>query len=176
MRRDRRKEPGRRTRRVASLIREVVSRTLVIELSDPRMAFVTVTGVEVSPDMRLADVRVSVMGDAKAQAVCLKAIRHAHGRVQARVAEALAMKFCPVLRFHVDDSIKKSVSISAVIAQARAEDEAARADRIRRGVEPADPELAVADAGPDDAADAESDDAADAGPDDAAGEPPDDGP
>lgn len=160
MRRIQRKEPGRRTRRVASLIREVVSRTLVVELSDPRMAFVTVTGVEVSADMRLADVRVSVMGDAQAQEACLKAIRHAHGRVQARVAEALSLRFCPVLRFHTDDSVKKSVSISALIARARAEDEAARADRIRRGVELAPEEPAAADAGPDEADD----------------EPPDDGP
>ena len=51
------------------------------------------------------------------------------------MADALAMKFCPVLRFHLDDSVKRSVSLSALIAKARAEDEAARADRIRRGVE-----------------------------------------
>jgi len=127
--------PGRRTRRVASIIREVVSQALVTELSDPRMAFVTVTAVDVSADMRLADVRVSIMAEPKQQKACLRAIRHAHGHVQQRVADVLAMKFCPVLRFHLDDSVKRSVSLSALIAKARAEDEAARADRIRRGVE-----------------------------------------
>ena len=138
MKRGQRKQPGRRTRRVASVIREVVSGALVTELSDPRMAFVTVTGVDVSADMRVADVRVSIMGDPKQQKACLRAVRHAHGHVQERVADALAMKFCPVLRFHLDDSVKRSVSLSALIAKARAEDEAARADRIRRGLESAD--------------------------------------
>ncbi|MCX5649638.1 MAG: hypothetical protein NTX40_11190 [Planctomycetota bacterium] len=49
------------------------------------------------------------------------------------------MKFCPMLRFHLDSSVKRSVSLSRLIAEARAEDEAARADRIRRGIEPPDP-------------------------------------
>ncbi|MBE3069521.1 MAG: 30S ribosome-binding factor RbfA [Planctomycetes bacterium] len=135
-----RRQAGRRGQRVARVVRQVVSETLVTELNDPRLAFVTVTAVDLSPDLRLADIQISVLGDAKAQEVCLQAIRHAHGRIQERVANALEMKFCPVLRFHRDDSVKRSVSISAVIAQARAEDEAARADRIRRGVElpPAD--------------------------------------
>lgn len=126
---------GRRGKRVASVIRQIVSKALVTELNDPRLAFVTVTGVEVSADMRSADVRVSVLGDAKQQQDCLRGMRHAHGRMQEEVAESLDMKFCPVLRFHLDQSVKRSIAISALIAKARAEDEAARADRIRRGVE-----------------------------------------
>jgi ribosome-binding factor A len=126
---------GRRGRRVASVIRQIVSKALVTGLNDPRLAFVTVTGVEVSANMRFADVRVSVLGDAKQQQDCLRGMRHAHGRMQEEVAESLDMKFCPVLRFHLDQSVKRSIAISALIAKARAEDEAARADRIRRGVE-----------------------------------------
>ena len=146
-------QKGRRGRRVGSIVRQIVSETLVGELNDPRMAFVTVTGVDLSADLRTADVRISIMGDAQAQQVCMQAIRHAHGRIQEKVADALAMKFCPVLRFHPDESVKRSVSISALIAPARAEDEAARADRIRRGVEIAGdglPDAGVAaPAGPD---------------------------
>jgi ribosome-binding factor A len=134
----RRRKGGRRGRRVASLIREVVSRALVTELSDPRMGLVTVTEVEVSADLRLADVRVSVLGEPKAQRACMEAIAHSRGHVQERVADAIDMKYCPVLRFHLDESVKKSVAVSALIAKARAEDEAARADRIRRGVESPD--------------------------------------
>ena len=129
---------SRRRRKVANLIRQVVSETIVSQLADPRVAFVTVTGVEVSPDLRFADVGLSVLGDEKQQEEALRGVRHAHGFIQERVAEALTTKFCPVLRFWVDDSVKRSVSISALIAKARAEDEAARADRIRRGVEPGD--------------------------------------
>jgi ribosome-binding factor A len=127
---------GRRGLRVASVIREVVGRELVTGLNDPRLAFLTVTAVDISPDLRHADVRVSILGDQKQQDACFRAIRHAHGHLQQKVAEALAVKFCPILRFHVDESVKQSVSLSALIAKARAEDEAVRADRIRRGVEP----------------------------------------
>ena len=129
---------GRRGLRVANLIRQIVSEELVTHLSDPRLAFMTVTGVDVSADLRFADVRLSVIGDEKVQEACLRAVRHAHGHLQGKVADALEMKFCPVLRFHLDASVKRSVSISALIAKARAEDEAARADRIRRGVESPD--------------------------------------
>lgn len=131
-----RRQAGRRGQRVARVVRQVVSETLVTELNDPRLAFVTVTAVDLSPDLRLADIQISVLGDAKTQDMCMQAIRHAHGRIQEKVADALEMKFCPVLRFHRDESVKRSVSLSALIARARAEDEAARADRIRRGVEP----------------------------------------
>jgi len=130
---------GRRGQRVASVIRHLVSEALIVELNDPRMSFVvTVTGVDVSADMRFADVRVSVLGGPKEQEDCLRGIRHAHGRLQAKVAEALDMKFCPILRFHLDQSVKRSIAVSAIIRQALVEDEAARAERIRRGVESPD--------------------------------------
>ena len=130
---------GRRSRRVASIIRQIVSETLVGELSDPRIGLVTVTEVNLSADLRVADVNVSVLGDPQQEETCLEAIRHARGRLQERVSDGLKMKFCPMLRFHLDSRVKRSVSLSRLIAEARAEDEAARADRIRRGVEPPDP-------------------------------------
>ena len=132
---------GRRLLRVASVIQEIVSRELVTGLSDPRLTMVTVTGVDIAPDLRYADVRVSIMGDPKQQEDCFRAIRHAHGRIQEKVAEAVTVRYIPSLRFHVDESVKRSVALGALIAKARAEDEANRADRIRRGVEPARPEL-----------------------------------
>ena len=137
MRRGKPGSKGRRGERVASVIRQIVSEALVLRLNDPRLAFMTVTNVEVSADMRFADVNISVLGEPDQQTQCLRAIQHAHGRLQEQVSRELAMKFCPVLRFHLDQSVKRSVSMSALIAKARAEDEAARADRIRRGVEPA---------------------------------------
>ena len=166
---------GRRGKRVASLIRQVVSEALVTGLCDPRMAFLTVTGVELSPDLRFADVKVSILGDEKAQRGCMRAIRHAHGRLQELVSHALVTKVCPILRFHMDESVKRSISLSALIAKARAEDEARRADRISRGVEPAAelPEIEESEpvAEPEDepeAEDADDDDDEDADDDDEA--------
>jgi ribosome-binding factor A len=120
---------------VANIIRQIVSEEIVMRLNDPRLAFVTVTAVELAADLRFADVRISILGDAKQQHDCMRALKHAHGHLQEKVAAAMVMKFCPILRFHVDESVKRSVSMSALIARARAEDEARRADRIARGVE-----------------------------------------
>ena len=122
------------------MIRQIVSETLVGELNDPRIGLITVTDVTLSADLRLADVNLSVLGDARQEQTCLKAVQHARGRIQERVSDGLKMKFCPLLRFHLDSSVKRSVSLSRLIAEARAEDEAARADRIRRGIEPPDPD------------------------------------
>ena len=131
---------SRRCQRVASMILQIVSETLVGELNDPRIGLITVTAVNLSADLRVADVNVSVLGDARQQQTCLEAVQHARGRLQQRVSAGLRMKFCPMLRFHLDSSVKRSVSLSRLIAEARAEDEAARADRIRRGIEPPDPD------------------------------------
>ena len=149
-------QKGRRGQRVASVVHQIVSEALVTRLSDPRLAFMTVTGVDVAADMRFADVRVSVLGDAKVQEECLRGIRHARGRLQEKVAGALGMKVCPILRFHLDQSVKRSVSISALIAKARAEDEAARAERIRRGVESPDDAPPVPEESPPEFEDAEA--------------------
>jgi len=136
---------SRRSRRAANIIRQIVSETIVGELNDPRVGLVTVTAVNLSADLRIADVNLSALGDARQQQTCLEAIQHARGRIQERVSAGLRMKFCPMLRFHLDSSVKRSVSLSRLIAEARAEDEAARADRIRRGIEPPDPPGADSD-------------------------------
>lgn len=69
----------RRTARVASMIREVVSTSILFELRDPRIQNVTVLGADVSPDLRYAAVRISVMGDEKTAALTM------HGLTSAKV-------------------------------------------------------------------------------------------
>jgi len=131
-------EKGRRGRRVANVIRQIVSETLLTDMNDPRLGFLTVTDVELSEDLRFADVRISVMGDDPQRERGMRTVRHAPGRLQDKVADGLDLKFCPALRFHLDESVRRSVALSELISRARAEDEAARAERIRRGVESPD--------------------------------------
>jgi len=85
------------------------------------MGFVTVTDVDVSPDMKRATVKLSVMGDATKADLCMRAIQHARGRIQREVSSALTMKVVPRVEFELDDSIKKSVEISRLINMARSE-------------------------------------------------------
>jgi ribosome-binding factor A len=101
---------GARMRRVDEALREVVA-AAVSELSDPRLGFVTVTGVETSPDLRTAKVFVSVLGDETERDATLDALRSSHGVLQSRIAAETRMKRTPTLTFHYDDTIEKGVRI-----------------------------------------------------------------
>jgi ribosome-binding factor A len=105
---------GARMRRVDEAMREVVAAT-VSELSDPRLGFVTVTGVETSPDLRTAKVHVSVLGDSTERDATLDALRSSHGVIQSRIAAETRMKRTPTLTFHYDDTIEKGVRISQLL-------------------------------------------------------------
>ena len=105
----------RRTARVDSMIREVVSTAILFELRDPRIKNVTVLGAEVSPDLRYAAVRISVMGDEKTAALTMHGLTSAKGYLQSKVAEYIKSRYTPELRFVLDDTVLKSVQTSAIL-------------------------------------------------------------
>ena len=112
-------------RRVNEAVREVVSET-VGELKDPRIGFVTVTGVETSPDLRHARVFVSVLGSEVKRAKTLDGLAAAHGVLQARLARELRMKRTPQLTFEYDPTVERGVRMTKLIddlAPEPAEDE-----------------------------------------------------
>lgn len=111
----------RRTLRIARSIKEVVSKALTQELTDPRVGFVTVTEVDVSPDMRNATVRISVLGDQVDANKSLHAVQSARGRLQHEVATSLTSKIVPRLSFELDERVKKSVEFSRLLNLARSE-------------------------------------------------------
>ncbi len=103
-----------RMRRIDEALREVVA-AAVSDLSDPRLGFVTVTGVETSPDLRSARVYVSVLGDEAERDATLEALRSSHGVIQSRIASEQRMKRTPTLTFIYDDTIEKGVRISHLL-------------------------------------------------------------
>ena len=105
---------GARMRRIDEALREVVA-AAVSELADPRLGFVTVTGVETSSDLGSARVYVSVLGDEAERDATLEALRSSHGVIQARIAAEQRMKRTPTLTFHYDDTIEKGVRISHLL-------------------------------------------------------------
>ena len=107
----------RRTARVASMIREVVSTAILFELRDPRIKNVTVLGADVSPDLRYAAVRISVMGDEKTAALTMHGLNSAKGYLQSKVADYIKSRYTPELRFVLDDTVLKSVQTSAILRQ-----------------------------------------------------------
>ncbi len=139
-----------RNPRVAQAIREVVASAILFETADPRIRSVTVLRVEVSPDLRQATVYVTVMGSQAEQGVALKALKHAAGFFQSKVADRLQTRFTPTLTFKLDDSVKKSIEMSRLIAEAVASD--LKPDHAGADPDPAsDPDLSPTEDQDDDA-------------------------
>jgi ribosome-binding factor A len=103
-----------RMRRVNEALREVLSEAL-LELKDPRIGFVTVTGVETSRDLRNARVFVSVLGGDRKREQSLAGLDAAHGVLQARVSRELRLKRTPLLAFEYDPSVAHGVRMSHLI-------------------------------------------------------------
>lgn len=104
-----------RMRRVDEAMRVVLSDAIAKDLKDPRVGFVTVTGVKTSPDLRHARVYVSVLGDDAARAASVDGLRSAHGYLQKRLATELTLKHTPTLSFEYDESVDRGMRISQLL-------------------------------------------------------------
>ena len=129
---------SRRVEKAAEAIRTVVSMAILTELSDPRVQDVTVTYVEVSPDLRHAKVHVSVMGDETHQKLSLRGLQSAAGFLQAKIAERIDIRYTPKLSFLLDQGVKRSIAVAQILQQVLPPPEAASADEASA---PADPDL-----------------------------------
>ena len=114
-------------RRVNEAVRAVLA-DAVGELKDPRIGFVTVTGVDTTPDLRQANVYVSVLGSERKRERSLQGLTAAHGVLQARLAKELRMKRTPQLTFHYDPSVEEGVRMSRLIDDLVADDDNGRRD------------------------------------------------
>lgn len=108
---------GSRMRRVNEAVREVLSTEIAQGLKDPRIGFVTVTGVDVSPDLRAGRVYVSVLGDEHARAETLAGLSSSHGYLQGKVAHELNLKNTPTLTFVYDDSVERGMRIEGLLRE-----------------------------------------------------------
>jgi ribosome-binding factor A len=107
-----------RVARVAAIIREVASETILFKISDPRVHLVTVTRVEVAADLQHAKVYVSIMGTPAQQRKAMVGLQHAAGFIQSQLGDRMRTRYTPVLRFVFDDGIKQSIEISRLISEA----------------------------------------------------------
>ncbi len=101
-------------RRVNEAVRQVLSEAL-LELKDPRIGFVTVTGVVTSSDLRHARIFVSVFGNERKQRKSMAGLDAAHGVLQLRLSRELRLKRTPQLEFVYDRSVEEGVRMSALI-------------------------------------------------------------
>jgi ribosome-binding factor A len=84
-------------------------------LKDPRIGFVTITGVEVTRDLKQATVWVSVLGSEQDRAITMQGLQAAHGVLQAHVARELGLRRTPVLAFEYDPTVERGVRLTQMI-------------------------------------------------------------
>jgi ribosome-binding factor A len=106
---------SRRVLKAAEAIREVVSMAILVDLQDPRIQNVTVTFVEVSPDMRHAKVHVSVMGDEAMQKLSLRGLQNSSGFLQQKIAKRIDTRYTPKLTFVIDQGVKHSLEVARIL-------------------------------------------------------------
>ncbi len=97
-------QPSRRPQRLALQIQQEVSMMIFRDMKDRRIGFVTVTGVQVSPDLRHARIFVSLMGSDGEKKESLEALNHAAGWVRHELGQRIRMKFLPDVIFSIDTS------------------------------------------------------------------------
>jgi ribosome-binding factor A len=103
-----------RMRRVNGAIKEVLSEEIG-GLKDPRIGFVTVTGVNTSPDLRQATVYVSVLGPERKREATLAGLNSSHGVLQAAINRELRLKRTPQLAFEYDPTVERGMRLSRLI-------------------------------------------------------------
>ena len=106
-----------RQEKMARVVKEVVSDAIINRLNDPRIeGFVSVMEVHLPPDLRIADVYLSVFGkDEKISHRTFEAVEHAAPRIQSLLAHRLQTRYCPTLHFHESDKLKKTIETMKII-------------------------------------------------------------
>lgn len=115
-----------RTRRVGDLIRRELAEIIVNRLRDPRVRLATVSEVRVTPDLRRAMIRISVLGDDEARQAALEGLEHARGFLRSTLARRLrTLKITPDLAFQLDRGAEHSRNIDDLLESLHDENQSA---------------------------------------------------
>jgi ribosome-binding factor A len=108
----------RRQKQIANLIQKELGDLLEKRVSDPRLDFVTITAVEISPDLRQAHIYVSTMGD---QQEAMEGFDHAMSFLRRELGSRLALRYLPELIFHLDTSLERGERIHQLLEEIQQE-------------------------------------------------------
>ncbi len=115
---------GKRSERVADLIRKEISEMLLKTIKDPRIGFVTITKVSVSDDYRSAKVYFSVPGSLEERQRSVEGLNSAKGYVRKELGRRIRLRYTPEIFFKFDPSIEYAIHIGEVFRQIKEEGEA----------------------------------------------------
>ncbi len=122
---------SKRVLQVGEQIREHIAMMLIRgELSDPRLKNITINSVRVSPDLQLAKVYYSVMGNQADRDAVNKGLKQASGFIRRSLGDTLKMRYTPVINFFFDESIERAARISELIENVKREDAQAEDDAV----------------------------------------------
>jgi ribosome-binding factor A len=114
--------PYKRSERVGDLIREEVADLIMYKLKDPRIGFVTVTGVEMTADLKLARVFVSIMKEEERE-LTLDILNASKNFIRSNLSKRLRMKFIPAIEFRLDTSVEYGFRIDRLLKEIKEKDE-----------------------------------------------------
>jgi ribosome-binding factor A len=117
-----------RIRRINEALKEIIGASLAKEVKDPRIGFVTLTGVETAPDLSHAKVFVSVYGKQGDKDATFEGLRAARSYLQRRIGEELPLRRTPTLEFVYDVTIDQGMRIQAILQSSGIEDQVSGED------------------------------------------------
>jgi ribosome-binding factor A len=120
---------GHRGQRVADVVREVLARSVREDLRDPQVGFVTITGVEMSPDLRHARVYVAAHGDDLTRGATIDGLNRAAPFLRRALAHEARLRFTPDLRFIEDSGVEHGSRVESLLSEIHSTDEAPSVDR-----------------------------------------------
>lgn len=121
-----------RSRRIAEQIQRELSEIIRLELKDPRVGMITITDVEVTPDIEHAKVFFTRLGEAAENETVTRALQHAAGFLRSELAHRMRLRVVPDLRFEYDESVERGVRLSNLIDAAVASDQPKKPARKTR--------------------------------------------
>lgn len=106
---------GRRPERVAEAMREVISELLLHEVKDPRISMVTITRVDVAPDLRHAKVYFTCSGDDASRQRTAAGLARAAGFLRSQLTRQLQLRYAPEIRFILDRSLEEADKLAEAL-------------------------------------------------------------
>ena len=111
-----------RTDRVSSVIKEEIGALFSREFRDKSFGFMTVTEVQMTPDLRIAKVYVSIFGDGDVKSRTMEMLENEKSRIRSLIGSSIRLKFTPTIQFYIDDTLDRVETINRLIKKIHKED------------------------------------------------------
>jgi ribosome-binding factor A len=107
--------------RVQEAIRQEVSNIIHGQIRDPRLGFLTITGVELTKDLRYARIYFSVLGEDKEKKLALRGLNSAKGYIKGILGDRIKLRYMPDIEFKIDDTLERTRHIYDLFEQIKKE-------------------------------------------------------